>query len=324
MSEWTKFFAVRLPVAILAFGLAIEAAAALLSGVTLHRHNVDDLASAVMHDTRPYRTVLLGDSVTHMVATQFRIGDADEVADLTTHAYAGLPSELFLLKRYLESGHRPRHVVLAVSRHLFTEPMDNATFSYYITSVFKLPNERAFLQRYYSEYVNYEWRPAALSMTTTVGEPILSLLRHPGNQIWSSPERPSPNPSLEHIPGYSDDEGVFQKILSAPTDIRPEARAVITEMCRVSQRYQFSLHIVWAPLEPRLRAALIASGAVPHIDDQLREIFRQNQTAASIVDSSDRQDYPYFDHALIHIRGLGWEQVYANELAAYIHDFEAH
>ena len=323
VSEWTKFFAVRLPIAVLTVGLAIEGIAALLGGVTLHRHNVDDLANAVTHDSRPYTVVLLGDSVTHEVSNAYRIGDIGEVADLTTHALAGLPSELFLLKRYLDSGHQPRHVVLAVSRHLFTEPVGKATFNYYITSVFRLPYERAFLQSHYGDDVNYEWRPAALAITTRVAEPVMSLLRHPGDQIWSSPVPPAANPVLERISDYSEDEPGLKVLSNGPTEIRPEARAILAEFCQLSLRHHFSLHLIWAPVLPKLRTALKASGAGQRIDEQLAEIFRQNHTQVSIDDSSDHQEYPYFDRDLIHIRGLGWEQVYANQLTAYVRAFES-
>src|SRR5579863_5983852 len=170
MREWWKFFCLQLPLALAAIAIVVEGAAFLLSGVTLHRHNVDDLANAVTHDRHPYRVVLLGDSVTHNVAHRFRIGDPGEVADLTTHFLAGLPSSLFLLKRYLESGNHPQHVVLASAPGTFVEPQSKATFTYYVTSVFTLPYEKDFLRRYYGSYVNYSWRPAALSMTTRIGE----------------------------------------------------------------------------------------------------------------------------------------------------------
>lgn len=323
MAEWIRFFCIRLPLAALCVALAVEGIAALLDNVTPHRHNVDDLASAVTHDTRPYRTVLLGDSVTHNVSTEYRIGDVDEVADLTTHMLAGLPSAYFLLRRYVESGHHPQHVVLAISRRFLTAPIDKGTFEYYITSVFRAPYERQLLQEQYPDYVNYKWRPAALSMTTRIGEPFFSLLRHPSDQIWTSPATPSANPGLEHLQNYSEDEAVFAKFLSEPTAIRPEARALLSALCQLSKRHHFALHIVWAPVSPRLRDALRERGITQKINNELAEIFRENDTEVTIDDSSDGHDYPYFDHNLIHIRGLGWEQAYANELTAYIHRFEA-
>jgi hypothetical protein len=323
VSEWQKFFLIRLPLAALVLGLAVEAAGSLLSGVTLHRHNVDDLASAVFHDQHPYKVVLLGDSVTHNVAHKFRIGEPDEVADLTTHAQAGLPSSLFLLKRYLESGHRPGQVVLAVSRDVFILPMDKPTFQMYVTSVFTLPYEREFLQRNYPDYVDYRWKPAALSMQTKVAEPLFSLIRHPGDEIWSAPDAPSANPQLEAFAGEQDDPAVFQSRVQMTYAVRPEAAAVIAEICQLSEQYGFQLHMVWAPMETRLRSTLQANGSLQRVNDQLARVFAANHVQVTLDDSSNRRDYPYFDRGLIHIKGTGWEQVYADQLGSYIHGFES-
>jgi hypothetical protein len=327
VTQWLKFFFVRLPLAVIAVALVVEAMAALLTGVTLHRHNVDDLANAVTRDTHSYRVVLLGDSVTHNVAHKYRIGNANEVADLTTHALAGLPSSLFLLKRYVESGHRPQHVVVAASRGVFIDPMDKSMFKYYVSSVFTLPYEREFLERYYGGYLNHHWTPAALSMTTRLGEPLFSLIRRPGNDIWIAPETPSAHPTLDTFPtdilASPNDEAWFQKRIDGPATISPEARAILAEMCQLSHQYGFSLHLVWAPVETRLHHALQANGKVQSINDQLAAIFKANQTVVSIDDADDKQDYPYFDRDLIHIRGLGWEQTYANQLTSYIYQYEA-
>src|SRR6202008_3006038 len=116
---------------------------------------------------------LLGDSITHNVVLKYRIGEPGEVADLVTHALAGLPSSLFLLKRYLESGHRPRHVILASSRDVFVLPVEQPTFKRYVTTVFTQAYERDFLQKHFPEYVNYSWRPAVLAMDLKLAEPLL-------------------------------------------------------------------------------------------------------------------------------------------------------
>jgi hypothetical protein len=323
MREWLKFFCFQLPWSLVAIALVVEVLSILLSGVTLHRHNVDDLANAVTRDKVPYRVVLLGDSVTHNVSHRFRIGDAGEVADLTTHFLAGLPSSLFLLKRYLDSGHRPQHVVLAASPGTFVEPQAKATFDYYVTSVFKLPYERDFLQRYYGGYVNYRWRPAALSITTKIGEPLFSLLRRPGDRIFAATDVPSPSPISESFEGIGYDESIFEKRISDPADIRPEVQAILREMCSLSERYGFSLHLIWAPVPTKLRKALEEGGKMRQLTDQVAAIAKDAGTTLSIDDSSEDQAYPYFDYDMVHIKGEGLEQTYANQLTSYIHRFEA-
>ena len=324
MRTWFRFFYLHLPVALGIIAMVVEVVAYPLSGVTLHRHNVDDLAAAVMHDTHPYRVVLLGDSVTHNVSRRFRIGDAGEVADLTTHFHAGWPSFLFLLTRYVESGHHPQHVVLAVAPDIFIEPQAREWFDYYVTSVFKSPNERDFLSRYYPTYVKYSWwRPAALSITTTIGEPLFSLIRRPTDQIGVAPDIPLLHPVLESVPDPTYDEAAYKNTVSVPPEIRPEVRAVLGEMCALSRRYGFSLHVILAPVQVQLRNAMVASGKMQKLTDQVLEIAEKTGTSISIDDSTDRQEYLSFGHDMMHIKGLGWEQVYANQLGEYIHHFES-
>ena len=323
MTDWQKFFLVRLPLAALALGLATELTGYLLSGVALHRHNVDDLAAAVTHDTHPYGVVLLGDSVTHNVAHKFRIGKPEEVADLTTHALAGLPSSLFLLRRYLETGHQPKLVILAVSRNVFVLPVPRDTFQLYIQSVFTRPFERQFLQKYYGNDVDYRWRPAALAVESKVIEPLFSLLRNPKSEIWVAPDVPSRKPELDRFPDDSDDPTVLAQWVATPFELRPEARAVLIEICRLAREYHFELHLIWAPLEPGLRRALESKDSLQHLNSQLTQVFAENDTPVRIDDSSTRRTYPYFDDGLIHIKGAGWEQAYADDLGDYIHEFEA-
>jgi hypothetical protein len=323
MREWMRFFLFKLPLALLAVEAGTEAASFALQGVTLHRHNVDDLAYAVMRDPSPYRVVLLGDSVTHNVTHRFRIGGPGEVADLTTHFLAGPPSYLFLLKRYVESGHHPEHVVLAAAAATMVEPQSKATFNRYVTSVFQQPYEKNFLMAHYPTYVDYSWHPAALSVTTRIAEPLMSLLRSPGDRIFSASETAMPDPVAERYPDYAEDAALLTERLNAPAVVLPEVEAILGEMCELSRTHGFALHIVWAPLDAKLRGQLLAQGKLQAITARVQEIAREHKTVVTIDDSSDTQTYPYFNRDLVHIRGLGWEQIYANQLASYIRQFES-
>ncbi len=318
MSEWKRFFFFRLPLALIAIAMAAEGVALVLRNVTLHRHNVDDLAYSVEHDRVPYPVVLLGDSVTHNVVHRYRIGAPGEVADLTTHAFAGLPSSFFLLRRYLMSGHRPRQVVLAASRDVFVYPIEKSMFTYYVASVFTSPYERHFLQSHYASYVDYSWRPAALNLTTRIGEPLFSLIRRPGDQIATAPEVAPSIPVPDRFPGYHADEAVIARKAADVWNVRPEARAILDEICRLSREEGFVFHLYWAPMQAELHDALKRSGKLAALDAELATIFSENGTRVSIDDSVDAQRYPYFDRGLMHIRGSGWEETYALELGAFI------
>ena len=321
-SEWRRFFLVHLPVAALIVTAAAEVPAYFLSGVTLHRHVVDDLAAAVIHDPTPYKVALVGDSVTHIVTSRFRVGDPGEVADLTTHAQAGLPSSFFLIKRYLESGHRPQHVVLAISRYVLVSPLPKNTFQRYVQTVFTLPFERDFLRHEYHDYGDYRWKPALFSLETRVAEPLFSLARHPRDEIPVASQSPLPNPELEQLSSESI-PAQYQLRVDTPTEIRPEAATILTALCQLGRRYHFQLHVIWAPVQTDLWKVLETKGTLRRIDQQLTALAAANKVTISVVDASTEHSYPYFDHEYNHIRGVGWEQVYANQLTAYIHGFES-
>jgi len=149
------------------------------------------------------------------------------------------------------------------------------------------------------------------------------LIRRPTDQIRVAPNVLSRHPVLESFPNLTYDGTVFKNWVNVPEEIRPEVRAVLKEMCALSRRYGFSLHVIWAPVQTKLRNALVASGKMRKLTDQLLEIVKETGTSISIDDSTDQQEYPSFDYDMVHIKGVGWEQVYANQLGAYIHRFES-
>ncbi len=319
MNDWQKFFLVRLPTAALVIGIVAEVVAYGLSGVTLHRHNVDDLAAAVVSDPQNYPVVIVGDSTTHNVVHKYRIAGPGQVADLTTHFAAGPPTSMFLLRRMLESGHRPKLVIFAASVHTLTEPMDHGQFDTYLTSVWTRPWEKDFLVRNYPGYVNYQWRPAALNMTTRIGAAAISAVRHPSQSIWSSPVVASNHPVLERFQDEEPVTGRLELMINICTGILlPENSAVIEEFGKLSVQYGFQLVIVWPPMYPRLHQEISTSGKLASLQRAVNERMERVGARILFVDANSWHTYPYFDHDLIHIRGEGWEQVYANDLTEFI------
>jgi hypothetical protein len=253
-----------------------------------------------------------------MVTNKYRIGKPGVVADLTTHALAGLPSSLFLLKRYLESGHHPTLVVLAPSIHTLTEPMLNDQFDYYVTTVFTRPWEKDFLSRNYPSYVDYRWKPAAFNMTARLGEPLFSLARHPGTNIWIPPEVAAEHPVLEHFPGGEVDTAKINKRIKNSSDIRPEGVAILAELSRLAQQYKFELKIVWPPMLPLIHDGVVTTGRLAALEKRINEIVRSEGSSVTFFDTNSLRVYPSFDPDLIHIKGAGWEQTYANDLLSFV------
>jgi hypothetical protein len=159
-------------------------------------------------------------------------------------------------------------------------------------------------------------------MTTRIGEPLFSLLRHPGDDIGRAPRSALSHPVLENYSQDPVDSARLKMMVNAPTALRSEARAVLEEVCELSRQYHFALHIIWAPLEQDVYAARRANGSLQRIDAQLAALFQDNHLQVSVTEASAQSAYPYFDRDLIHIRGEGWEQAYANQLTGFVHEFD--
>ena len=313
---WRRFFLVQLPLAIVVIGLLCEAAALAFQYVVPNRHHVDELASEVVTDRTNYPVVLIGDSVTSRVSAIYRIGGPGEVGDIATNGDAGTLSELMLLRRYLQAGHRPRYLVVATSPDFLLYPAPDANFEYWIYSTFSRPDEHALLQRMYPNLIP-PWRPAAIRLTSAVFEPLVGMISRSPQNLVVPRLVPSAAPQLETDLTRAGTVANWSSRATVPLHVHPTQRRVLAEMCVLARQYDFSISLVWAPTQPDLYKVWRDNGYWRRANALVAQAFAGCRTEP-IVDPNQATHFLFFDKASFHLQGAGWQQLYANLLTKQV------
>jgi len=148
-SGWLRFFGLLLPFSFLGFLLIAQGAASALRGVQPLRSSLDTIALRALHLPGHADWLIFGDSLSQHVLMDVSVGDPARVADLTTHAGAGMPSMYLLLRRYLSTHPAPHHVLLAVSPETYADVPSQKDGGFWLVPTFLEPDEQAWLSRFY-------------------------------------------------------------------------------------------------------------------------------------------------------------------------------
>lgn len=306
--DWKRFLFLHLPVALAVTAAAAEGAAWALRDVAPRRHDLDRLAVALDTVTLDAPVVLLGDSVTQDIAKTYRLAPVGTVANLTTNLASGAVGGALLLRRYLDRNAPPRAVVVAATPdYLFFTP-GGKTAEVYLTSVFRRPPERATLAGLGIQGLGEASLPAALRLEGRVAEPLSALLAPRVDGFPDGGLDPAAAPAAEAgpiLPGVAAEIALRR---AAPVHT-PAAGWAFQEICRLSERHGFALHVWRAPTPDSLRGgddfaafAATVAAACPR---------------AEVADINLRHSFP--DHAFRdghHLRRPGWSAVYARLLTA--------
>lgn len=318
--DWKRFLFIRLPVAILAIGALCQVLAMALRNVPMRRNRIDELALAVTTDHQPHRIVLLGDSIIRNMTLQYAVGSQHEVLNMTTQQDVGLPGDLFLLTRYLQSHPPPNAVVIAAAPDDFDVMPDPRLVHYYMWNTFTRPSEHAFLKKYMPSIDARADYPAAMDLQQRILERLIGLVRRGPARFPALPPPPNPDAPVEPA---SDNEASAQatsmRVASRDLSLAPMFRASVAGMCSLSREYGFTLDVVWAPMPPAVLRGDEASGHMAALEAQLRDVFAETGChAGPIFNMNSVQTFTNFDSAAFHLRGSGWEQRGAAILARYL------
>ncbi len=318
--DWKRFLFLHLPVALAVTAAAAEGAAWALRDVAPRRHDLDRLVAALDTAKLDAPVVLLGDSVTQDVMKTYRIAPDGVVANLTTNQASGLIGSALLLRRYLAHNAAPAHVVIASTPEFFAYQPDGAAARTYVTSVFTRAEERAELQAL--GLVQPElYRPAVLSLELRIAVPL-------GGLVGGTPDM---LPIGEEEPGAQSGEsgpilpGVARQIAGRRDQrlgLSPSARRALEDICALSARTGFTLHLVRAPMPESVLPRDVEQG--PRQAEEIR-LATAGCAAVAVDDINNRQIFP--DHAFRdadHLRRPGWTGKYASLLASWVQQLDAH
>jgi hypothetical protein len=322
--SWIQFLCIKVPLAALALALVAQVIATALSAVPARRNRSDELALAVLSDPHAYRVVLLGDSITRNATARYALGPYGEVANLSTHGHIGLAGELLLLRRYLSAHTAPEHVVIAFAPDDYQVVSDSRLLRYHLWHTFNTVAERAFLKAHVSDIDVRDSFPAIMDIQERIVEPLFSFVkdrysrRHdaplsipagnadPGTEMPADlvPEQPSGSP-----------HDMTRARLSL--DLAPIVSASLSEICSLSDQRGFRLDVVWPPMPNEIERALLANGALPRLEGQIRAMMH-DCAVNSIVDFNRIHTYTAFRRDMIHLLGEASEQRYASDLRNYL------
>jgi hypothetical protein len=323
--SWIQFLCIKVPLAALALALIAQVIATALSAVPPRRNRSDELALAVLSDPRAYRVVLLGDSITRNATARYSLGASGEVANLSTHGHIGLAGELLLLRRYLSAHAAPQHVVIAFAPDDYQVVSNSRLLRYHLWHTFNADAERAFLKSHVSDIDTRDRLPAIMDIQERIVEPLFSFVKDryyarrqaaplsipagnadPGTEIPTDllPQQPS---------GSAHDMARAELSL----DPAPIISASLSKICTMSRERGFRVDVVWPPMPSEIESALLASGALPRLEAQIRATMR-DCAVNSIFDFNRVHTYTAFRRDMIHLLGEASEQRYASDLRNYL------
>lgn len=327
-SSWKRFLFLQFPLLALLLALIAQVLAVVLSRVPMRRDRTDELALAVLTDPTNYRVVLLGDSITRNATARYSLGGSDEVANLASHADVGIAGELFLLQRYLSKHRAPQYVVIAFAPGMYRWVTDVRLARYHMWYTFNQADERRMLKEFLPDIDHRDWLPAILDLQERILEPFFSFVKNRyltfrkvgPRHIAAGSENPDPGAPLEFDPGNETSSGESAELAKMDLTPAPLNAESLRQICRLSEQYGFHVNVVWPPMPSKLESALVETGALTQLEDQIRNILGDRCRLDTVFDFNRLRTYSSssFHRDMIHLFGMGWEQRYASDLREYL------
>jgi len=102
----------------------------------------------------------------------------------------------------------------------------------------------------------------------------------------------------------------------------PINTAALRQLCLLSEQQGFRVNLVWPPLVAEIEAAMVASGALAQLEENIRSIVADHCHVDEIFDFNRIRTYTVanFHRDMVHLFGEGWEQRYVSDLRKYLND----
>jgi len=319
--RWLRFFGLLLPLVFVAFALVAEGLAYELRGIQPFRTSLDKIVVAAERVPGNANWLIFGDSLTQHVLMDYALGSPDVVANLTTHAGAGMPSMYLLLRRYLATHAKPKAIILAMSPETFARVPDPASGSEWLTSTFLRPEEQLWLSQFYTTAHVHGWIPAVFDLKATILDPITGLFAPKADKLITGPAQPEPGiPTEGPVPlselRLSLDAERMKDHLNGRS-----ARPVLTDICHLARQDGFTVHVIITPIPPSVREVWEERGDLARLKEWGHQLMMKECGPFSEFDMS-QVIKPNFDDGGTHILGKGWENRYALALKYYMQQFE--
>jgi hypothetical protein len=316
--RWLWFFGVLLPISLVGFALLSEGVAYALRNTQPFRNSIDTIAVAAEQVHGNARWLIFSDSLTQHVLNDFSLGPSEAIANLTTHAGAGMPSMYLLLRRYLSTHAAPKAIMLAMSPEVFSEVPERKDGDFWLVPTFTKPDEQAWLSQFYPSARVQGWRPAAFDLKSAILDRLTGLLAPKRNRLINGAEQPSPSIPVEaplpktSLSIASDEERTTHHLELGST------RAVLSDICQIARTKNITVHVVLEPMPEDVWTTWEGRGDIAHIEQQARDLMAKECGSFFLFEMPRVIQPPNFDEAGTHIVGQGWADHYALALQNYI------
>jgi hypothetical protein len=312
--DWKSFFWIKLPIAVILVAGCVQIVAMLLANVPMRRFETDGFPEAVALDKSDHKVILFGDSITRNATRYFNVGDEATVLNLSNHLLFGLAGDVMLLQRYLETHKSPAFVEIVATPTLFAGPPDISRVHYYLWRIFSRPQEHDYLRSLFPGIDSREHYPAIFDIQQRIVEPLLSLIQGGRGHYYALGRDPDPHAPLEPASTDLSDEKSIRARIEAPMRLLPPYAAALKDLCALSRQYGFRLDIVWAPGPKRAVAAWREAHEIETLQSDILAAIGDGCAPPNFTDFNDGIDYLSFDHGATHLRGEGWDQLFASKM----------
>lgn len=262
--------------------------------------------------------ILFGNSTARNATRYYNVGDMKTVLNLATHLYFGLQGDVLLLKRYLETHPSPSFVEIVATPSLFTEPPQIEKIRYYLWRVFSRPEEHDYLRELFPGIDGWSKYFAIFNIQQEILEPFMSLARHGQGHYYALGRDPDPNAPLEPASTDIASATALKERINAPLTMLPVHARMLHDLCLLSANYGFKIDIAWAPAPKAVAARWRETQAIDNLQTQMLQAMRGGCAKPSFTDFNESVDYLAFDRLARHLRGNGWEQLFAHKMQAHI------
>jgi len=305
-------FAKRLLFAGIAAAGLFEIAALGLENVQLRRHPMDYLIARLDAHAVNAEVVVMGDSVTKSVVDWYDVGPS--IANLTDNRSSGVIGMKFVLARYLARNVPPKLIYIAATPESLSYVPGNS-FDYYVGSVFKRPDERAWLGRHVPGYGLGNWSPAIFDAKRRVAQPLFVVTLPPPQPATDGHRDAAAVDVLEEEQGRFVAAAALEGRLDHGLGLGKTAAKAVADICLTAEKPGAQLVLAWAPTPARVYERWRRKLRLPALQKAIATV--HDGACSGVIFHDFNADRSYPDHAFRdpeHLRRPGWAALYARQL----------
>jgi hypothetical protein len=314
----------RLPISILLSLVIFQIIALIMSSIPLSRHPVDELVYRLNYSSDFSENIILGDSVTRDSIGRFRPNNK-KIINLTVDEPTGIVGSYFLLNRYIlkNNNKKIKNVFIIATPEFFSNINYGRHIKnrVYLNSIFKRKNEKQILKILNilpEKKKRIELAKELISIEKNLIRPLTGLIKNKKKTILIDSEFFNLEKIKEFPKKNSVSIEIFEERYEKNLEFNKESLLIYEKICNLSEKYDFKVHIVFAPTPLTLYKKWDNDGQLLNIINS----FKHKKTKDCKIEFFDLNkvktfpDYAFRDN--FHLKISGWAPLYSSIIYDYI------